>query len=116
MKVRFLADADLNLVIVRALRRKEPSLDFLTASDAGLAGLKDPEVLRRAATLDRVLVTHDRRTMPRHFADLVSQRTSPGVIIVPQKLPISVAVEELLVIWSLTEAEEWMNRICGLPL
>lgn len=106
----------MNLVIVRALRRKEPSLDFLTASEADLAGLKDPEVLRQAAALERVLVTHDRRTMPRHFAEFIARAMSPGVIIIPQKLAVSIAVEELLVIWSLTEAEEWMNRICGLPL
>ena len=36
MKVRFQADADLNEIIVTALLRREPSIDFQTATAAGL--------------------------------------------------------------------------------
>ena len=36
MKVRFLADADLNKAIVNGVLRREPSLNFLTAHAAGL--------------------------------------------------------------------------------
>lgn len=50
MKVRFQADADLHQMIVTALMRREPSVDFQTATAAGLAGLRDPHVLERAAT------------------------------------------------------------------
>ncbi len=46
VKVRFLADADLNKAIVNGLLRREPSVDFLTAQ---AAGMKDPEVLALAA-------------------------------------------------------------------
>jgi len=49
MKVRFLADADLNKAIVTGVLRREPALDFLTAQSAGLRGLKDPAVLALAA-------------------------------------------------------------------
>ena len=45
MKVRFQADADLHQMIVTALVRREPSVDFQTATAAGLAGLRDPHVL-----------------------------------------------------------------------
>jgi hypothetical protein len=45
MKVRFQADADLHQMIVTALVRREPSVDFQTATAAGLAGLLDPHVL-----------------------------------------------------------------------
>ena len=34
MKVRFQADADLNEIIVEALLRREPSIDFCTATAA----------------------------------------------------------------------------------
>ncbi len=44
MRVRFLADADLNLAIVSGVRRREPTLDFLTAGAAALRGLTDAEV------------------------------------------------------------------------
>ncbi len=67
MKVRFLADADLNKAIVIGVVGREPSLDFLTAHAAGLRRMTDPEVLALAAEQHRVLVSHDVGTMPAHF-------------------------------------------------
>jgi Domain of unknown function (DUF5615) len=67
MIVRFQADANLNQIILLAARRREPALDFQTALQAELSGVDDPEVLARAAHEGRILVTHDRKTMPRHF-------------------------------------------------
>lgn len=116
MKVRFQADADLNQTILLATIRREPAIDFQTAMTAGLPGLVDPEVLARAATDGRVLVTHDRKTMPRHFAEFIARETSPGLLVIPQSLSVAAAVEELILIWSATEAEAWVNRISVLPL
>jgi hypothetical protein len=116
MQVRFQADADLNQIIVKAALRREPGLDFQTAQTAGLAGLKDLEVLAIAASAGRVLVTHDRKTMPMYFAQFIETNVSAGVLIIPQKLSISQTVEELILIWGATEAEEWINRIYVLPL
>jgi hypothetical protein len=116
MRVRFQADADLNLVILLALARREPAIDFQTALAAGLTGLDDREVLAAASRDGRVLVTHDHKTMPRHFADFIATEPSAGLLVVPQHLPLSAAVEDLLLIWSASDAEEWTNRICYLPL
>lgn len=116
MKVRFQADADLNQIIVNAVVRREPAVDFQSARAAGLESLGDAEVLAFAAKENRVLVTHDRRTMPRHFSEFVVSAESPGVLVVPQKLPPASVVDDLLVIWSATEAEEWKGRIFFLPL
>lgn len=116
MKIRFQADADLNEDLVRGLRRREPTIDFKTASDAGLRDLSDEQVLGVAARDARVLVSHDHRTMPRCFADFIPTQTSPGVLIVRQTIPTVVAIEELLLIWSASETDEWTNRICLLPL
>jgi hypothetical protein len=38
------------------------------------------------------------------------------LILVPDKLPIRDAIEDLLPIWHLIEAEEWVNHTQGLPL
>jgi len=57
VKGRFLADADLNQAIVTGLLRREPSLDFLTAQEAGLRGMNDSAVLALAAERQRVLVS-----------------------------------------------------------
>lgn len=116
MKVQYQADADLNHIIVRATLRLEPSIDFRTAAAAGLAGVEDEDVLARMADGGRILVTHDRRTMPHHFARFIASQPSPGVIVVPQKLRAAQAAEELVLIWSATEAAAWVNRIVALPL
>jgi hypothetical protein len=116
MKIRFQADADLNDIIVKAVLRREPAIDFQTARTAGLSGLPDAEVLAYAAHGGRLLVTHDRRTMPEHFGRFIQSEPSAGVLIVPQKLPISQVAEELTLLWLVCEAGEWVNRIHCLPL
>jgi len=116
MKVRFQADADLNQILLKATLRREPSIDFQTAYAAGLVSLNDKEILAKAAEQGRVLVTHDRKTMPKHFAEFIATRESPGVIIVQQKLSVNAAVEDLILIWAASESEEWINRIKSIPL
>jgi hypothetical protein len=83
---------------------------------ARLAGLADQEVLARAAQDHRILVTHDQATMPRHFAGFVQAQRSPGLIIIPQYLPLREAADDLILIWTATLAEEWTDRIAFLPV
>jgi predicted nuclease of predicted toxin-antitoxin system len=116
MRIRFQADADLNQIIVAAVLRHLPEADFRSATDAGLAGLSDLEVLAQAAKDGRVLVTHDKNTMPSHFADFIAKTESPGVILVHQSLPVARVLEDLALIWGASQAEEWKNRIVHLPL
>ena len=115
--IRFLADADLNEGIVAGCLRREPTMDFLYANEMNLVGVPDPEVLALAAEQDRILVSHDFQTMPRHFGDfLQAGGSSPGVLVVPQSLPIGEAIEELVLIWGASDAEEWENRILRIPM
>jgi predicted nuclease of predicted toxin-antitoxin system len=116
MKVRFQADADLNTEIVAGVLRREPSIDFQTADEADLRRLPDSEVLALAAEENRILITQDRRTMPRHFADFIIHHSSPGVLIIAQSVSVRVAIEELLLVWVASESEEWRNLIIELPL
>jgi Domain of unknown function (DUF5615) len=115
MRPRFQADEDLNAKIIAGLLRREPSVDFQTAKAANLLGLEDIEVLTVAARDGRILVSHDRETMPAHFGRFVSESTSAGLLIVSQKLDIREAIEQILLIWEATEAQEWSNRIGYLP-
>lgn len=115
--IRFMADADLNGSIVGGCREREPTIDFLSANDADLEGVPDPDVLALAAADDRILVSHDFQTMPRHFGDFLQSRgSSPGLILVPQHMPIGEAIDELLLIWGASDAEEWRDRWQALPL
>jgi hypothetical protein len=116
MKIRFQADADFNQIIVKATLRLEPGIDFQTAHAADLAGMDDPDVLKLAATEGRLLVSHDRKTMPAHFGQFILSEESPGLLIVSQKLPISQVAEDLLLIWLASEPVEWVNQMRSLPL
>ncbi|MEH1929690.1 DUF5615 family PIN-like protein [Nostoc sp.] len=116
MNVSSQADADLNQAIVTGVLQQEPTIDFQTALAAGLEGVKDSEVLAIAAQQRRILVSHDRKTMPSEFAEFITSNHSAGVIIISQKLPVEVAIEELLIIWAVSNAEEWIDRIAKLPL
>ena len=117
MKVRFLADADLNSAIVSGVLRREPSVDFLTAKMAGLRGMHDLEVLALAAERQRVLVSHDVGTMPAHFhAFRNAGRDSSGVFLINQGLDTATAIDELPIIWISSEASDWENRLEWLPL
>ncbi len=116
MSLRFQADADLKPAILLATVRLEPGIDFRSAEEAGLAGLPDPVVLDLAGREGRILVTHDHRTMPHHFAAFLAHSASPGVIVVRQHLPVASVAEELVLIWAATSSEEWVNQILYLPV
>jgi hypothetical protein len=106
LRIRFQADADLRVPIIKGLKRREPSVDFATAHEAGLAGLDDRAVLALAAASGRVLVSHDVSTMPEEFSRFIQTQTSPGVVLVSQELSYREAIEGLLRLWSNTEAED----------
>jgi hypothetical protein len=116
VKIKFQADADFNHTIIAAVQRREPAIDFQTADEARIRGLPDPGVLAVAAHEGRTLVSHDHHTMPVHFATFVATQHCPGVFLLSQDVPIRNAVEELLVIWVASEAEEWANTLQYLPL
>jgi hypothetical protein len=115
VKVRFQADADFNYDIVSGVRRRVPEIDFRTAEEADLKGLPDDEVLSIAAQDGRILVSHDRRTMPLAFANLIQQSTSPGLMIISQNANLAAAIEDLILVWAASDAEEYVNIIRELP-
>jgi len=116
VKIKFQADANLNEDIVNGVLRRIPEIDFQTAHEANLHRASDPEVLTIAAGEGRMLVTHDRKTMPAHFGKFIESRTSPGVLIVSQNTEVVRAIEELILIWIASEAEEYINSIRAFPL
>jgi hypothetical protein len=54
--------------------------------------------------------------MPTHFGEFVQTQTSPGVMIVSQNTDVRGIIEELILIWVASEAEEYINSIRTLPL
>ena len=62
--LRLLADGNFNGDIVRALLLRQPDLDIVRVQDVGLAGVGDLDILAWAAANDRIILTHDRATLP----------------------------------------------------
>ena len=90
-------------------------MDFRTTQSPRLDGVADSDVLIGAALDSRILVSHDFDTMPRHFQDFTHWRDSPGLLLIPQHLPVGRAVECLILAWQASEPEEWKNRVCLIP-
>src|SRR5919197_1407333 len=90
MKIKFQADNDFNGRIIRTVQQLAPEVDFRTAPAADFhLGTPDEHVLEVAAQEGRLLVSHDCKTMPTHFANSIASQVSPDVFIVSHKLPIA---------------------------
>jgi hypothetical protein len=65
----------------------------------------------------RECLSHDVNTMPAAADALVQAGASfPGLLMVQQTQPISPIIEDLVLIWSASELEEWNGLVCFLPL
>jgi predicted nuclease of predicted toxin-antitoxin system len=111
-------DEDFDNRILRGLLRYNSSLDIVRVQDVGLSGLDDPSILNWAAQEERILLTHDFKTMPQHVADaLASGQNIAGVIVVPQSMPIGEAIQDIQLIAENCSPEEIKARmIVYLPL
>src|SRR5256885_40771 len=62
-----------------------------------LESAPDPRILEWAAMQDRVLLTHDRRTIPPFaYARVAAGQRMPGVFLVSNVMPIGQAIDEIL--------------------
>ena len=57
---------------------RDPGLDLIHVRDVGLAAVLDPIILEWAAVEERVLLTHDRRTIPPFAYARVDSRVEDG--------------------------------------
>jgi predicted nuclease of predicted toxin-antitoxin system len=62
--LRLLSDENFNGDILRGLYRRCAGLDNVRVQDVGLRSTPDPDILAWAAREDRILLTHDRDTIP----------------------------------------------------
>jgi hypothetical protein len=115
---RLASDEDFNGRIVAALRRRDPTLDLQRVQDVGLGGAPDPSVLAWAAAQGRVLVTHDRRTMPTHaYARVNAGLPMPGVLVVRNdEHAIGALAEDIVLVLRCTTPDELRDRVWYLPL
>lgn len=115
--MRLLSDENFNGDIVRGLLLRHPDLDLLRVQDIGLEGADDPSILEWAAANNRIVLTHDRATMPDFaYARVVSEQPMPGVSVVDDRISVRQAIDELLLIEICSEQAEWVGLVVYLPL
>jgi hypothetical protein len=119
--LRYLFDEHLRgtlpLVVVRAARHYGLDIDVLQVGDPDgpALGTADADLLEWAESDNRMIVSLDSRTLPRHLDDhLAAGRHCPGVLIV--RTPMNIALAEWLVLIAfVTEPEEWRDRVSFVP-
>jgi uncharacterized protein DUF5615 len=114
--LRLLIDQDLDHDILRGLIRRIPQLDVVTAFEIGMSAATDPELLRWAAKEGRIIVTHDRKTMPGHAAELMDKGENiAGLFVALRSMPMHRVLEDLELMITCSENDEWVNSIRFLP-
>jgi hypothetical protein len=111
------SDEDFDSRILAALRRRWPDFEYERAVDVSLGGRSDSDVLDWAARERRLLLTQDAKTMPKQALERLRKGLAmPGVVVVPQSLPLGQAIDELEIVLRLSGPEELENRVLRLPL
>ena len=104
-------DENLNGDIVRGLLFRLPDLNLVRVQDVEIKGAIDPVVLAWAAQNHRIVVTHDRATLPAFaYERVVAGEPMPGVFIINDRLPVRRAIEELVLVSTCSEASEWVSN------
>lgn len=115
--LRFMADENFNNQIVRGVLHRDSQVDIVRVQDIGLSGVDDPTVLTWAAQQGRVVLTHDVETMTNFAYERVQAGLSmPGVFEVSRRVPVGLAIEEILLLSECSLEGEWEGQVRFLPL
>lgn len=115
--MKFATDENFDNRILRGLLRRQPDLDVVRVQDTAVAAADDPSVLAWAANEERILLTHDQRTIPHYAYERIGAgKPIAGVIVASDDLPISTVIEELVIIIQCSTASDWINQVQRLPL
>jgi hypothetical protein len=112
-----LSDENFNGDIVRGLFRRHSELDLVRVQDLGLMQTPDPDILDWAARQGRVVLSHDVSTVPpAAYQRVADGKPMPGVFIIPDRMPIGQAIDEILFLSLDVEPGEWKDQVLFLPL
>jgi hypothetical protein len=115
--LRLLSDVNFHGDVIRGLFRRLPDLELVRAQDVRLSEAEDEAVLQWAADESRILLTHDRRTIPPFASQRIRVgQPMPGVFVVSDSIPIGQAIEELVLAITCSYQDEWKDLIVYFPL
>ncbi len=115
--IKLLTDENFDGDILRGMLRRMPDLDVMRVQDIGLSQTPDPIILAWAAANQRILLTHDMKTIPDFANDRVrAGELMPGVFLVNDQMPKGQAIEELLFAIECLDAEAAKDEVRRFPL
>jgi hypothetical protein len=115
--LKLLSDENFNGDILRGLFRQRPDLDVVRVQDVGLLASSDHDILAWAANEDRIVLTHDRETLPKESYDRVKAGLRmPGVFLVSDTMPHGQAIDEILLAVDCLTNDECRNFVRFFPL
>lgn len=115
--IRLLTDENFDGDILRGVIRRMPTLDVVRVQDVGLIETPDPTILAWAAAEERILLTHDRDTVPGFAYDRVrGGQPMPGIFLVSDQMPKGQAIAELLLAIECYTADDCKNLVRHFPL
>jgi len=108
-----LIDENFNHRILRGLRLRVPALDVVIVQETAMQGLQNTLLLREAAVLQRVLVTHDLKTTPRYAYARVAAGEQCLVSLLSPMIYPSVRRLNSYTLWSsVARTMNWQIRCC----
>lgn len=115
--LRLVSDENFNGDIIRGMFRRRPDLELVRVQDVGLIETLDAEILEWAASQGRVLLSHDVSTVPpAAYQRIGDGKPMPGAFIVPDRMPIGEAIDEILFLAQDVEPDEWKDQVLFLPV
>ncbi len=115
--LQLVSDENFHGGIVRGLRRLFSNLDLVRVQDVGLSGIDDPGLLSWANKESRILLTHDRTTMPLYAAERFRNGLNvAGVFIVDDRASLGHLIDELALVIQCSEQSEWQEKVVYFPL
>lgn len=119
MRPRFLLDENMERAIQRQLHRLSPEIDVKLVGDVEVPprGTSDPDILKWIEYNGYILVTKNRRTMPKHFTEhLVMGRHVPEVLCIRKYVTMAALIDVLYLIWYASDTEEYRDRLVFIPI
>jgi len=115
--LRLLIDENIDHRILHGLKLRLPRIDYVLVRQIGMSGLPDLELLRWAAVENRVMVTHDKKTMiPDAEYLLKIGEPMAGLIYIPRSMKVGGAIRDLEIMVECHYEAELKDRIEYLPL
>jgi hypothetical protein len=115
--LKLASDENFDGNILRGLYRRRPDIDVVRVQDAGLLAASDQEVLAWGAAEGRVVLTHDRDTMPSFaFERVKAGQSMSGLFLVSDAMPLGQAIDEILLAVDCLAPEECQNFVRFFPL